>query len=123
MSQESQEQPSDFEKEVLYDQGDIERAESQKLRDLEILRDVTWVMSTRQGRRFVYNLLGNSGINGLSFNANDPHITSFNDGNRNQGIWLQSLVLERCFEEYVLMLREAKEAQDNERSNQQRSDQ
>jgi hypothetical protein len=67
--------------------------------------DLRWVMSNKRGRRFVHSLLEQAGVYRLSFMA-DPHVTSFNEGQRNLGLAVLAQLTEHAPESYALMLSE-----------------
>lgn len=66
------------------------------------------VASTRQGRRFLYHLLIQSGYKCSTFHE-DSRIHAFNEGQRNVGLWVENLMAEFCPETETLMVKEAKE--------------
>jgi len=76
------------------------------------LSDVKAVMSTVEGRRFVWSILAKSGISKTSFTGNSW--TYFNEGMRNLGLIVQSDVLEACPEAYLVAMQEAKTYQKRE---------
>lgn len=68
--------------------------------------DVKQVMSTVQGRRFVWGLLDQAGVFRISFTG-EVNSTIFNEGNRNSGLSLFNNVLKFCPELYLKMAAEA----------------
>lgn len=69
---------------------DAERArrdEQSKDRRSQLVTDLAWVLSTRQGRRFVARLLELSGVERAVFNANGSTMTHA-EGRRSIGIEL-----------------------------------
>lgn len=71
------------------------------------LNDLRSILSTVQGRRFVWRFLEVCGINKCSF-ADDPHKTSFLEGQRNVGLRLQADIMDAEPNAYVTMMKESK---------------
>lgn len=71
------------------------------------LNDLRAVLSTVQGRRFVWRYLEACGISNSSFDQN-PHRTYFLEGQRNIGLKLQADVAEAEPAAYLTMMKEAK---------------
>lgn len=67
--------------------------------------DFKLMMSTEWGRRVVWRLLEKAGVYRLSFTSNGA-FTSFNEGQRNIGLYYMDLINSHCLEEYVMMLKE-----------------
>lgn len=86
-------------------------AEEERLAKEKEQNDLRWVMSTKQGRRFIHRLLSKAGIWQSSFNTNNA-MMAFNEGRRNAGLELLSEITEACSERYTEMLTEQKEAKD-----------
>lgn len=88
--------------------GQQESAEQAAHRDLLARTaqgdDFKWIMSHKQGRRFVWRMLELSGMYRTSMTGNSQ--TFFNEGMRNFGIWLTALSVEHCVEHYTLMFNE-----------------
>lgn len=74
-------------------------------RDIE---DIQFVMGSEQGRRVVWGLLEKGQVFGACFNV-DPHITSFNEGQRNLALVLLQRVMAHCPDQYLTMAAEAGE--------------
>lgn len=83
----------------------------QRLNREQEAEDIKQVMSSEQGRRFIWLQLTHSGVFTSSFN-HDPYITAFNEGNRNSGLTLFNDIITLCPEQYLLMAEEAREAQE-----------
>lgn len=97
---------NDFEKAILGD-------ETEEQPTFDHLKDsLKTVASTRQGRRFLYALLGQTGFKQSGFNL-DPYAHAFNAGQRNVGLWLEGLLSQYCPETEALLIREAKEDIEN----------
>lgn len=79
-------------------------ANAQYLRNLE-LDDLRQVMNSKQGRRFMWRLLGKCGAMRQSFNTNGS-IMSFNEGQRSIGIPLIADLMQHAPEKYAEMLKE-----------------
>lgn len=82
-----------------------EKAERQRQREIE---DLTQLMDTAHGRRFVWKLLGQCGVFRLSYSG-ELASTSFNEGQRNIGLGLFAEIMAHCPNLYLLMAEEAKE--------------
>ena len=103
-----------------YDPTDIrsqERAESEQGQRNKLAKDteesdLKWLVTTKRGRRIVWRLLEQGGVFRLSFNSNALQM-AFNEGNRNSGNKLLALVNVVSPEMFPVMLREAKEANED----------
>ncbi|EBS4934440.1 hypothetical protein AH594_001497 [Salmonella enterica subsp. enterica] len=74
-------------------------------RDIE---DIKFVMGSEQGRRVIWSLLEKGQVFGACFNV-DPHITAFNEGQRNLALVLFQRVMAHCPDQYLKMAEEASE--------------
>lgn len=79
----------------------MKRADRQKFADA----DLRSVMSTPAGRRFVWRLLTQAGLQGSSF-ASDPLTTAYNEGRRSVAISLLREAQRAAPELYTQALRE-----------------
>lgn len=70
--------------------------------------DIQFVMGSEQGRRVIWSLLEKGQVFGACFNV-DPHITAFNEGQRNLALVLFQRVMAHCPEQYMKMAAEASE--------------
>lgn len=96
----------------------LEEEEAQKaLAQEQEKEDITWLMSSKQGRRIVWRTLERSGVFRLSFNADSAAMTSFNEGRKNEGLRLFTQINAYCYNHYAAMVRE----NTDERSSEQRS--
>lgn len=86
-------------------------AEEERLAREKEQNDLRWVMSTKQGRRFMWRLLGEAGVYRLSFNTNNA-VMAFNEGARNIGLSLVTSIVEACPDRYAEMRNEQKEAKE-----------
>lgn len=68
--------------------------------------DFKWLMSSRRGRAIVWRLLAEAGTSRISFVPGQPDLTAFNEGNRNYGNKVQSIIQNLCPELYLAMLKE-----------------
>jgi hypothetical protein len=68
--------------------------------------DLRKVMSLPEGRRTMWRILCNTGMRRSSFTGNSE--TYFREGERNVGLRLQQELERIAFEDYVLMLKEAR---------------
>jgi hypothetical protein len=74
--------------------------------------DVRSVLKTRQGRRVLFRILGESRILQASF-AQDPAVTAYNEGQRSVGLKLLATIHDADPTAYVRMLEEAREEASN----------
>lgn len=70
--------------------------------------DIQFVMGSEQGRRVIWSLLEKGQVFGACFNV-DPHITAFNEGQRNLALVLFQRVMANCPDQYLKMAEEAGE--------------
>lgn len=70
--------------------------------------DIQFVMGSEQGRRVIWSLLEKGQVFGACFNV-DPHITAFNEGQRNLALVLFQRVMAHCHDQYLKMAAEASE--------------
>jgi len=89
------------------------KAEEERLLREKELNDLRWVMSTKQGRRFMWRLLSGAGLYRPSFNT-DPVVMAFNEGTRNGGLVQLNDIMEACPDRYTEMLTEQKEAKEKD---------
>lgn len=90
------------------DQVKTRKRRDERVRDRE-LADLRLVMSSVEGRRFVWRLLEKAGVFRTSFTGNST--TFFNEGMRNMGLMVLGDVHEACAAEYIVMMNESKEGQ------------
>ena len=85
----------------------IKKAEAREKRGREReVDDMAWVLSTPQGRRFIWRYLGECGLFRSSFVGQFQ--TFFNEGERNIGLKLLADVNDAHPEAYVIMMKEAR---------------
>jgi hypothetical protein len=87
----------------------VSYTERDELKDLESqqqIDDLIAVMSTTQGRRFVWRLLSEAGVYRTSFSC-DVALMSFNEGKRNVGLELLNELVSNCHSSYLKMVEEA----------------
>lgn len=70
--------------------------------------DIQFVMGSEQGRRVIWSLLEKGKVFSPCFSG-DPHITAFNEGQRNLALALFQRVMAHCPEQYLKMAAEAGE--------------
>ncbi|EJJ1122533.1 hypothetical protein NIO06_000186 [Escherichia coli] len=70
--------------------------------------DIQFVMGSEQGRRVIWSLLEKGQVFGTCFNV-EPHITAFNEGQRNLALVLFQRVMTHCPDQYLKMAAEAGE--------------
>lgn len=80
--------------------------EKQQERRSQMKTDLAWVMSTRQGRRFVQRLLDKCGVELPVFNPNGSTMTHA-EGRRSIGIELLGELKINAKEEWLAMVNEA----------------
>lgn len=83
-----------------------ESAKVARLRRLEEIGDIRWLMSEERGRRLVWRLLAMTGVYRSSFNSSGS-VMAFNEGQRNIGLKLVADIHEACPEQYTRMRKEA----------------
>lgn len=93
-----------------YDAGnpdDVKKQRKSAKRD-EIMRlaALKAIMSTTEGRAYVWWLLGECGVFHISF-AKDPYVTAFNEGRRNVGNRVFAELQLHCLGDYQKMVSEA----------------
>jgi hypothetical protein len=77
------------------------------------LKDIASVLSTIEGRRFIWRYLGITGIDKVSFTG-DVNWAVFYEGQRNVGLALKTDIMEAAPMALVQMMTEAKNRQANE---------
>lgn len=99
-------------------------AEERRQRQRE-LSDLCKVMSSKEGRRFMWRVLSEAGVYHSTF-SNDAMQMAFNEGQRNTGLKHLSDMMSVCPQSYALMLeeqrkeREADEQRNADRRNKSR---
>ncbi|HCB0227186.1 TPA: hypothetical protein MYK72_002033 [Klebsiella variicola subsp. variicola] len=93
-----------------FDEEELRIQNERKKHDLEQREkdDIKFVMDSEQGRRVVWGLLEKGQVFGTCFNV-DPHITAFNEGQRNLALVLFQRVMAHCPDQYLKMAAEASE--------------
>lgn len=83
--------------------AELSKARRDELSDLRV------VLSTENGRRFIYRILVRSGIYKVSYVAgHNPEHTAFNEGGRNIGLWTLAEVQQASPADYLKMMEEAR---------------
>ncbi|EPJ8276001.1 TPA: hypothetical protein N2N62_000705 [Citrobacter freundii] len=92
------------------DEEELRIQNERKKHDLEQREkdDIKFVMDSEQGRRVVWGLLEKGQVFGACFSV-DPHITAFNEGQRNLALVLFQRVMAHCPDQYLKMAAEASE--------------
>ena len=92
------------------DEEDLRVQNDRKKRDLaqREIDDIKFVMDSVQGRRVVWSVLEKGQVFGTCFNV-EPHITAFNEGQRNLALALFQRVMAHCPDQYLKMAAEASE--------------
>tara|TARA_R110000803_G_scaffold4054_6_gene13896 strand:- start:8811 stop:9071 length:261 start_codon:yes stop_codon:yes gene_type:complete len=71
------------------------------------LSDIKVVMSTENGRRFMYRQLVRAGLYKISYVAGaGPDHTAFNEGGRNVGLWLSGELMQADPAMFMKMMEE-----------------
>ncbi|CAM8182972.1 hypothetical protein [Enterobacter rongchengensis] len=93
-----------------FDEEELRIQNERKKHDLEQREkdDIKFVMDSEQGRRVVWGLLEKGQVFGTCFNV-EPHITAFNEGQRNLALVLFQRVMTHCPDQYLKMAAEASE--------------
>ena len=84
------------------------REELDLLHDFHEADDFKWVLSDVRGRRFIWGLLEEAGVYSSSFDGS-AETTIFNEGNRNQGLKILSMIHEVAPDMYATMIKEKKD--------------
>lgn len=85
-----------------------EKAAKQEFLAQRDIDDIQFVMNSEKGRRVVWSMLEKGQVFGACFNV-DPHITAFNEGQRNLALLLLQRVMAHCPDQYLKMASEASE--------------
>ncbi|HCO7840125.1 TPA: hypothetical protein OB695_000159 [Escherichia coli] len=85
-----------------------EQEAKQQLLAQRDIDDIQFVMGSEQGRRVVWSLLEKGQVFGTCFNV-EPHITAFNEEQRNLALVLFQRVMTNCPDQYLKMAAEANE--------------
>lgn len=93
-----------------FDEDELRAQNERKKHDLEQRDkdDIKFVMDSEQGRRVVWAMLEKGQVFGACFNI-DPHVTAFNEGQRNLALMLFQRVMAHCPNQYLKMADEASE--------------
>lgn len=92
------------------DDDKLREENAARQRDMEKrdIDDIRFVMDSEQGRRVVWSMLEKGQVFGACFNI-DPHVTAFNEGQRNLALILLQRVMTHCPNQYLKMADEASE--------------
>ncbi len=85
-----------------------EIAERRKRDERDEVDELLWLMSDAKGRRFVWRLLSRAGVYRSTYVQGSFDGTAFNEGKRNAGLELMTLLLKHCPGRYTEMQKEAK---------------
>lgn len=83
-----------------------QRRDDQKRKREAAGEDMKLIMSTKEGRRFVWEILEFCGVYRSSFTGNSE--TFFKEGQRNVGLMLLGKIHEHCPDGFTTMLKEQK---------------
>ena len=88
------------------DEESVKNAKQKEKNKLDTeLADIKLLLGKQWGRRIVYKILERTGRDRTSFN-NDSNVMSFNEGERNIGLWLLDKVVSADRDQYELMQKE-----------------
>ena len=91
------------------------KGKQDKFNNNQELLDMRFILSTQQGRRFVWKNLTRAGIFQTSFTGNST--TFFNEGKRDIGLKMLADVMEASPDSYVAMIRESKQGENSNDGN------
>lgn len=80
-------------------------ARKERIIENEELRDIRFILKSKEGRRFLWRYLSKCGIFKQSFTGNSE--TFFNEGKRAIGLMLLTEITEASPDAYVLMMKES----------------
>jgi hypothetical protein len=98
-------------------QAAAEKALKAQLAAQAEIDDLLWLMSDKRGRRFMWRLLGESGIYRQTFTG-EALSSAFKEGERAQGLRLVGAITQHCPDRFFEM---QKEARTNERRKESKS--
>lgn len=88
------------------DETSVKNAKQKEKNRLDTeLADIKLLLGKQWGRRIVYQILERTGQYQTSFNS-DSNVMSFNEGERNIGLWLLDKVVSADRDQYELMQKE-----------------
>ena len=88
------------------DEESVKNAKQKEKNKLDTeLADIKLLLGKQWGRRIVYKILERTGRDRTSFNS-DSNVMSFNEGERNIGLWLLDKVVSADKDQYELMQKE-----------------
>lgn len=88
------------------DETSVKNAKQKEKNKLDTeLADIKLLLGKQWGRRIVYKILERTGRDRTSFNS-DSNVMSFNEGERNIGLWLLDKVVSADRVQYELMQKE-----------------
>jgi len=95
------------------DETSVKNAKQKEKNKLDTeLADIKLLLGKQWGRRIVYKILERTGRDRTSFNS-DSNVMSFNEGERNIGLWLLDKVVSADKDQYELMQKENLKHGDN----------
>lgn len=95
------------------DEESVKNAKQKEKNRLDTeLADIKLLLGKQWGRRIVYKILERTGRDRTSFNS-DSNVMSFNEGERNIGLWLLDKVVSADKDKYDLMQKENLKQGDN----------
>lgn len=95
------------------DELKAEKANQERLAKEVEEGDWKWLMGKPRGRRIVWRLLAEAGVDRLSFNTN-ALVMAFNEGNRSSGNRTLAKIFSHCPDQYSLMHRENTNVRDSD---------
>jgi hypothetical protein len=92
---------------------EAEHAKAQHHRQEQERNDLCKVMSSKEGRRFIWRQLSEAGVFRSSFNV-DAGVMAFNEGTRSAGLKLLGEIMDACPQRYLEAQREYIEAKERD---------
>lgn len=96
--------------------------EKSKLRREREIEDLKAVMATREGRRFIWRLLGELGSFRTPFVSGAPDATAFNAGAQNRGFQLMAEIMSEAPKSFLTMQQEAMDDEQRRREEENSAD-
>lgn len=94
------------------EQTQEERERRDRIKQLNEIEDIKWMMSDKRGRRMLWRLMDQAGVFRSSFNTNAMAM-AFAEGNRNYGLRYLFLITKFCDKQYVVMQKENQDERTN----------
>lgn len=79
----------------------VSREAQAKIDKLQLEEDFKFVVNDPRGRRVLNRILQQCSMFNLSFAGENPHTTSFNEGKRNVGLYINAEILKHSPEQWA----------------------